>query len=82
MSAHACIRRELLRGKKLTQLGVLRDFGVMRLAAVIHRLRREGLNIETGTRNQRGKTFAVYRLAPCEKCGTLHHDAAECREFG
>jgi len=56
------IRRRLEAGDKISPLTALRDFGCMRLAAVVHELRREGLPIVTDVRNQRGKQFAVYRL--------------------
>ena len=64
MSAAFEIKKALQRGDKVSQLSALRDFGCMRLAAVIHRLRAQGLNIVTETRNQRGKQYAVYRLVP------------------
>lgn len=67
--SQTAIRRALLDGKKLSQLTVLRDFGCMRLAAVIHRLRkgnakrgRPPMKIETTYREQNGKKYAVYRL--------------------
>lgn len=64
MSIKNQVRRRLEAGEKISPLTALRDFGCMRLAAVIHRLRAQGLNIVTETRNQRGKTYAVYRLVP------------------
>lgn len=64
--SQTAIRRALLDGKKLSQLTVLRDFGCMRLAAVIHRLRKKGMDIETTYREQRGKHYAVYKLRPGE----------------
>lgn len=62
MSMKNQIRRRLEAGDKISPLTALRDFGCMRLAAVVHELRREGLEIVTDTRTQRGKQFAVYRL--------------------
>jgi len=61
------IKRHLLAGGKISQLAALRDFGCMRLADVIYKLRREGLNIVTDWRTQRGKQFAVYRLESPEE---------------
>lgn len=61
-SAQAQILKRLQDGKKVSQLSVLREFGCMRLAAVIYRLRKLGYSIETETRHQRGKQYAVYRL--------------------
>lgn len=45
---------------KISQLQALRDFGCMRLAAVIHKLRRAGYDITTEWRKQKGKRYAVY----------------------
>ena len=56
------VRRRLESGGKISPLSALRDFGCLRLAAVIHELRRDGVPIVTDTRTQRGKRFAVYRL--------------------
>lgn len=62
MSMKNQIRRRLEAGEKLSPLTALRDHGCLRLAAVVHELRREGMQIVTDTRTQRGKQFAVYRL--------------------
>lgn len=62
MSVKNQVRRRLESGGKISPLSALRDFGCLRLAAVIHELRREGVPIVTDTRTQRGKQFAVYRL--------------------
>lgn len=62
MSVKNQVRRRLEAGEKISPLTALRDFGCLRLAAVIHRLRAEGMQIVTDSRNQRGKQFAVYRL--------------------
>ena len=62
MSVKNQVRRRLEAGDKISPLTALRDFGCMRLAAVVHELRREGMEIITDTRTQRGKQFAVYRL--------------------
>lgn len=56
------VRNRLEAGKKISPLQALRDFGCMRLADVIYKLRRDGLTIETDTRQQGGKRYAVYRL--------------------
>ena len=61
MSAHNAIRLALKRGEKVSQLSVLRDYGCMRLAPVIYRLRGKGMEIVTDYRNQGGKKYAVYR---------------------
>lgn len=62
ISQRAAILARLKEGKKVSQLSALRDFGCMRLAAVIHRLRRQGHKIQTDERHQGGKRYAVYRL--------------------
>ena len=61
-SAQAQILKRLQDGKKVSQLSALREFGCMRLAAVIFRLRRLGYEIRTDIRHQGGKQYAVYRL--------------------
>ena len=45
---------------KISQLQALREYGCMRLAAVIHRLRLRGMAIDTRYREQKGKRYAVY----------------------
>ncbi len=62
ISQRAAILARLKDGKKVSQLSALRDFGCMRLAAIIHRLRRQGHKIVTDTRKQGGSEYAVYRL--------------------
>jgi hypothetical protein len=62
ISAAGQIKMQLVRGEKVSQLQALRDYGCMRLAAVIHRLRAKGIDIETTWRTQKGKKYAVYRL--------------------
>ena len=62
MSQKNMIRRHLLAGGKISQLAALREYGCMRLADVIHKLRNEGFLIATEKRTQKGKTFAVYKI--------------------
>ena len=57
----AVLRRLRTKGK-ISQLQALRDFGCMRLAAVVHRLRKRGHDIETTWREQGSTKYAVYRL--------------------
>lgn len=52
----------LMQGKSITPLDALNLFGCFRLAAVIHRLRRENYNIETAEEVRNGKRFARYSL--------------------
>lgn len=69
MSYKSQVRRDLKDGKKITPLSALRQYGCLRLADVIHKLRKEGMNIITGERTQKGKTFACYYLADIEHQG-------------
>ena len=58
------VRRHLEAGNKITPLQALRQFGAMRLAHIIYKLRCEGYKIVTDRRHQGGKTYAVYYLKP------------------
>lgn len=62
LSQQQCVLNRLKSGRKVSQLSALRDFGCMRLAAIIYRLRRQGHKIITDERKQGGKRYAVYRL--------------------
>lgn len=56
------VRRHLEAGNKITPLQALRQFGAMRLAHIIYKLRQQGYNIVTDRRHQGGKYYAVYYL--------------------
>ena len=56
------IQDHLFDGKSITPLEALSQYGCFRLAAVIHRLRQDGISIETDMVTQNGKTFAKYFL--------------------
>lgn len=56
------IQDHLFDGKSITPLEALNQYGCFRLAAVIHRLRKDGISIETDMVTQNGKTFAKYFL--------------------
>lgn len=59
----ARILQHLQEGRSLTPLEALGVYGVYRLSAVIHRLRRAGYNIITEMRyDPNGKPYAEYRL--------------------
>lgn len=60
------VLRHLREKGKISQLQALREYGCMRLAAVIHRLRRDGHKIVTGMRYQGDSQYAVYRLENAE----------------
>ena len=47
---------------KISPLQALRSYSCLRLAAVIHRLRKRGHSIETDWRKQGKSRYAVYRL--------------------
>jgi len=69
-SQRAAIKRALNDGKKLTHLGALRLFGCARLAARIHELRKEGMDIKKEMVDLGGNRFAEYSLS-------FRHDFAE-----
>ena len=57
------IKEYLLSGKHLTPLDALELFGCMRLAAAVHTLKKEGLDIQTDIiTTPTGKKVASYRL--------------------
>ena len=64
MTQQESIRKHLWDNGKISQLQALRMFGCMRLAAVIHRLRKQGEPIRTEWRTQKGKKYAVYYYDP------------------
>jgi len=57
------VRSELERGRGVTGKSAWTDFGLYRLSSEIHKLRKEGLNIETVMVDFDGDRFAEYRLA-------------------
>jgi len=63
-SQRAAIKRALKAGEKLTHLDALRKFGCARLAARIHELRKEGMDIAKEMVEVGDSRFAEYRLAP------------------
>ena len=66
MSAIYQIQKDLMSGKSITPLQALNKYGCFRLAAAIHKLRKEGMAIETEYVTQNGKTFAKYFLTTKE----------------
>ena len=57
------IKAHLLSGKSITPIDALERYGSFRLAAIIHTLRSEGMNIETGSETSRyGHKYAKYKL--------------------
>ncbi len=62
MSQVKKIKSYLEEGNKITPLEALNQFGSFRLGAIIHILRREGMNIKTNYITVENKTFAEYEL--------------------
>ena len=57
------IKRHLLVRKSITPIQALNMFGCFRLAAVIYKLKEEGMKIVTEINHQGKKQFAIYRLS-------------------
>ena len=66
MSAIYQIQKDLMSGKSITPLQALNQYGCFRLAALIHKLRKNGMSIKTEYVTQNGKTFAKYFLTTKE----------------
>jgi hypothetical protein len=62
MTAIYQIQKDLMSGKSITPLQALNKYGCFRLAAAIHKLRKEGMAIETEYVTKNSKTFAKYFL--------------------
>jgi hypothetical protein len=56
------IKKYLLSKKTITPIQALNKFGCFRLAAVIYKLKDEGLKIVTEMEYNKNKQFARYRL--------------------
>ena len=56
------IHNALLRGESITPMDALHRWGSMRLAAVRHNLRKDGLDISTTIVKSRQRNFAEYKL--------------------
>lgn len=56
------IKKYLLSRKTITPIQALNKFGCFRLAAVIYKLKNEGLKIVTEMVTKDNKTFAKYKL--------------------
>ena len=56
------IHNALLRGEKITPIDALHRWGSLRLAAIIHNLRKDGLDISTTIVKSRNRNFAEYKL--------------------
>ena len=63
VSKKELVRAALEAGRSVSGLSAWRDFGLYRLSSEIHKLRKEGLSIETVMVERNGDTFAEYRLS-------------------
>jgi len=61
-SQTAAIKKDLLRGHKITPMAALKKYGCFRLGARINDLRNEGWHIVTKIIKRDGKHFAQYSL--------------------
>lgn len=55
------IKAHLDSGKAITPIEALNLYGCFRLADVVFRLKKQGMNIETNIVKQNGKKFASYK---------------------
>jgi len=62
MTAIYKIQTDLMSGKSITPLQALNKYGCFRLAAAIHKLRKNGMAIKTEYVTKNGKTLAKYFL--------------------
>lgn len=65
MPHEAEILKALKKGKKLTKLGVLKQFGCMNLGGRIFDLKQKGHKITTKMITRNGKRYAQYYLSEC-----------------
>lgn len=57
------VKNHLLKGGSISGRAALRVFGLYRLSSVIHRLRDEGMDIQTTmVESPTGDKYAIYRL--------------------
>jgi hypothetical protein len=62
MTQSEAILKHLKSGDTITSLEALQKYGCLRLAAVIHSLRKEGFDVGTEMVDVNGKTIAEYSL--------------------
>ena len=62
MTQSEAILKDLKSGNTITSLEALQRYGCLRLAAVIHSLRKEGFDVNTEMVDVNGKTIAKYSL--------------------
>lgn len=61
MTQEEWVLKTLSRGSTVTPARAFLQFGILRLAAVVHSLKRKGHKIETIIERKKGKEFARYR---------------------
>ena len=64
MSQNKLILDHLEKGASITPIDALNNFGCFRLAAVIHVLKKDGMNILSHIHTHGGKKYAVYEHVP------------------
>ena len=62
VSRHQKILKHLLSGRTINGKQALRDFGVYRLSALIHNLRKKGFEIETKIVKRSDNSYGIYKL--------------------
>ena len=62
ISQEILVRDALQQGKVITPIDALESFGVFRLAAVVHKLRQQGMEIITYT-DPENRNYAQYSMA-------------------
>jgi hypothetical protein len=63
MTQEEFVKTYLKSGKRLTALKAMGEYNIFRLAAVIHKLRKQGFNIVSDTkRSAAGRNYEEYRL--------------------
>jgi hypothetical protein len=62
-SANQKLREWVMKGKPITPLQALNQFGILRLSARILEMRNDGYDIVTKMIERDGKKFAQYKLA-------------------
>ena len=62
MSQEKQILKDLEKGKRITALDALKNYGCLRLAARILEIKNAGYNVSKQMVNKNGKTFASYSM--------------------
>ena len=65
MTQEKQILKDLEKGKSITALDALKNYGCLRLAARILEIKDSGYNVDKKMVKKNGKTFASYYLRKC-----------------